>query len=380
VSDGATVYDSGKVAATSSAHTLPADTLVNAVAYQWKVRTWDNQDAVGAYSALGSFETSAKPTVSITDPATNGDDVATDTYEIDWSFSDPESQGQSAYKVVLKIGGSTVHDSGKVASVGARTYGLTGLVNNTTYTVEVIVWDAKDVASSVATRTFDVAYTPVQAPTITVTNDDANARMTVVIDNPAVTGGASNPVSNDLYRREVGEVAWERIETGIAVDGTYHDYAVASGVSYEYKAKAFGVNGTSTDSVSVSDTLTLAGVWLHDPADVTGTIANFRYDGEGKDARRSVSMALHHFAGRTGPVAEFGEEEDASVAVRVGALRSGDDIATLDALIARRTVLCYRDGRGRKMFGAVQEQSHSDETWGASVTFQVQEVAYSEAV
>jgi hypothetical protein len=63
--------------------------------------------------------------------------------------------------------------------------------------------------------------------------------------------GSSTPtvVSNNLWRREAGDNSdGIRIAVNVDPNGTFIDWAVASGKSYEYRAEAFGNNGTSTFS------------------------------------------------------------------------------------------------------------------------------------
>jgi hypothetical protein len=168
VSDGVMVHDTGKVASAVSSRTVPGGTLTNGVAYQWEVKTWDQGDLAGPYSALGAFNTSQQPTTAITSPATNGEVVIFASHLVTWTFTDPEAGIQTAYRVVLKDSlGAVISTTGKVMDSAARSYTLTGLVVGN-YSVEVTTWDALDVASNVAVRTFTVLYTPPPQPVITV--------------------------------------------------------------------------------------------------------------------------------------------------------------------------------------------------------------------
>lgn len=168
VSDNALIHDTGKVASSAGNVVVPAGTLANGVNYQREVRTWDSTNLDGPYSARQAFSTSAKPTAAVTDPALDGAVVATASHLVKWSISDPEGQGQSAYKVRLLRNGASVLDTGKVMSTSARSYLVPDLANLAEYTVEVTVWDGSGVRSLPATRTFSVAYPVPPAPTITV--------------------------------------------------------------------------------------------------------------------------------------------------------------------------------------------------------------------
>ncbi|MGM0882594.1 MAG: hypothetical protein ACQEXQ_16325 [Bacillota bacterium] len=380
VSDGVTIVDTGKVASTTSSHTLAAATLANNVQYQWQVRTWDNKDLVGPYSSLSTFWTSAKPTASITVPATDGATVSSSSLTASWSFSDPESQGQSAYQVKLTDSADAVlWDSGKVADVNARSRTIVyTLANSTSYKTKVTVWDAKDIASVEAVRTFTTSFTVPATPTITVTAQ--SGCLSIGVTNPVPSGGQPSVSTNDIYRRKLGDTAWTRIVANIPANTPYNDYAAASGVTYEYKVTAKGSNGTTVDSAVVIGSLTLNGVWLHSTDDPQGTAHNYKWDGNGRGSDWKPEVAMMQFAGRSNLVAEFGELEDGKVSVQLEMYDGDLDFQKLDTLVRRKGTVCYRDGRGRKLFGIIPGLPMKDEHWGYTTTVEVIETAYSETI
>lgn len=471
VSDSVTVVDTGKVASTTSSHTLAASTLTNNIQYQWKVATWDQSDVMGPYSSLATFYTSGKPSATITNPATDGATASTSSLTVEWSFSDPESEGQSAYQIKLTDNADVVlWDSGKVtdASVRNRTIGYT-LVNSTNYKAKLTVWDAKDIASTEVIRTFTVSFTPPYTPTVTATADSANGRISVAINNPAWkttpttpvftgtgTGTMTDPTTtdgvtesgnweaictataanggtfdvkvsgvsvgtatvgipfayngvtftindgatdfalndtftftttaikvqtNDLYRRKQGDAVWTRIKTGITVNGSYDDYAVASGVTYEYMVRAFGDNGTTADSAgSAGASITLTGVWLYAMDDPANTIHHFPFDGGGRNTDWQAEASFMQFAGRTHPIVEFGESEEGKFSAQLQMLSGSQDYSKLDTLVKRKETVCWRDGRGRRAFGVITALPIQDETFGYTTTVSLTEISYSEAV
>lgn len=379
VSDGEIVYDSGKVASTTSSHTLPAGTLVNNTQYQWQVRTWDQHDAIGPFSSLATFWCSSRPSVTITSPAV-GEVVTTPSLTVHWSISDPENDSQSAYQVKLvDVNDIVLWDSGKVNSSVRNCTINYSLQNNTSYKVKITVWDTKDVASTEVVRTFDVQFTPPAMPSLTATADSANGRVKITITNPTPQGTQPNVNNNDLYRRKLGETAWTRIATAIPANGTYYDYAVASGVVYEYKVQANGDNTATSDSLPVIANVTLTGVWLHDVTDPAGTVCNFQYDSN-HDSEWRAEAEIMQFAGRSRPVVEFGEQEEGRVKTTLQILRNTQDIDKLQTLVRRKGTICYRDGRGRKTFGVITALSIKDEPYGYSTEIEVIETSYNEEV
>lgn len=373
---GTIVYDTGKVASISSSHTLPAGTLVNNKQYQWRVKTWDNIDTEGAWSDYATFYTSAKPSVTITN-LTEGETIITSSLTVQWSMSDPESEGQSAYQIKLTDMSDTVlYDTGKVIdSVSrSRTLGYE-LKNNTDYKVKISVWDGKDVKSEEQVISIHVSFTPPAEPNVTTTRN--NASITINIEHPTPVDPQPTVIYSDVFRRKQGESNWMRIATG--VQNSFTDYTPASGIVYEYKVRAWGDNETYTDSAVVSESVEFTGVWLHDTTDPS-TLHQFKYDGNGRSESWQPTAELLQFAGRRLPIAEYDESETRSINVKLQLLKGTEDKEKLEALIKSKNTLCYRDGRGRKMFCHALQLPVDDERYGNTVSLTFEEVSYTEEV
>ena len=132
-----------------------------------------------------------------------------------------------------------------------------------------------------------------------------------------------------------------------------------------------------TESVPVTITPRLEGVWLHAPEDPEGTALHLRYGGTGRTEEIDVPAGESWYAGRTFPVVDFGEHESERVPVRmtVPAQDGTSGLAALRALVRRRSTLSYRDGRGRSVIGYLSGLRVQDEEWGASVSFTVNRLA-----
>lgn len=201
----------------------------------------------------------------------------------------------------------------------------------------------------------------------------------IAVNNPPESAAEPNVIHNDVYRRTTGDAEWIRISKGIAVNGRYDDYGAASGVTYDYKVRAIGENGAYSESAVSAAALTLHGVWLHDPADVS-SVHHFDFHDEGTRHPRSHEAALLSYAGRSKPVVEFGEGDDEDVSVDLQLHRDTSDEAALEELYARRTTLLYRDARGRKVYGVLLGLDETDHIWGGRVPLTVKATDFSEAV
>lgn len=210
---------------------LPAGMLANGNSYQWRVRNWDSFGASGAYSSFGTFSTAAGGNVTITDPVSDYPaGVITSFYNVKWSAT---GTTQAAYRVEVKRvdTGATLSSTGWVSS-SATNYDVTGLLTDVAQRLEVTVRNAGLVESGVGTRLLTPSYGTPEAPVLNVVSGTEYVDIEII--NPTPTGSRPEVTWNDVLRREYGTSgAYVKIAT-VDPDSAYRDYAVASGVTYEY--------------------------------------------------------------------------------------------------------------------------------------------------
>lgn len=135
------------------------------------------------------------------------------------------------------------------------------------------------------------------------------------------------------------------------------------------------------DSEPAEGGLTLEGVWLHDPEDAEGTVAQFLYGRSRRGATVAPQHVLAHYAGRRYPVADFGDLQSDSFTVVVeipnGPASAGELEVLADFAESRRT-LVFRDNRGRVAFGTMSGYTEADQDWGVQVSFSWARVDYDE--
>lgn len=379
-SDQVIVHESTASTATES-YNLAGGTIAQNTDFQWRVRTAD-AEGFGPFSGWQAFSTSAAPVVTITNPAANGAVVNTASLDATWTSSDPVT----AYRAVLNDGGGDIVDTGKV--LGNILHHLFDgiLQNGGAYTLTIYVWDDKDVMSAATIRTFTVTYTPPAIPLLTAiatgTTEPADFShfIRVTIDNPVPVGAEPLVVSNDLYRRKDGETDWERIATGLANDAVYDDYAVAHEQLYEYLVTAFGDNGSARSSGVAEESINLQGVWIHVPNQAPGTEVQFVWDGRKSDESTQLEVEKVRVKGRTYPVAIFGDGEEYTVRQTLQLLNAQPQYESLYEAFMRKTVLLYRDNRGRKVFGIISGLPKDDGFVVSETTITVDAIDYSETV
>lgn len=217
--------------------------------WEWQVRTNDAAGEVGPWSASATFTGATTPAApSISDPI-NGGTISTEDYTVEWSAS-----SQDAYEVrrVADDGagspdtGTVYSTTGTVVSTG-RSRTVTFGTNNRDEHVQVRV-RSDGLWSSWASVQVTVSYTVPATPTLTATSDSpVPGAVRVQPSHPAPAGDEPTVTSVDLWRRETSDAGSEdRIVAGAAPSSPLDVYSSRSGVSYEFRLRAYGENGTSS--------------------------------------------------------------------------------------------------------------------------------------
>lgn len=191
---------------------------------------------------------------------------------------------------------------------------------------------------------------------------------------PAVTGV-------DVYRRQAGnEASRIRIAANLPA-GIFTDWKPASGVAYEYQTVSIGANGTSTTSPYTAQvTVKFRGVWLMDPRTPEDTVHQFQFDGMGRSTNWQPESFKQEFVGRKYPVVEFGSREEFAIEMNLPLDDETGDRPALGVLQTRKTVLLYRDGRGRKAYIHIPNYPVEDTAYGQMFKLSAYQVDYTEAV
>lgn len=339
---------------------------------EWRVRTYDQEGLSSPYSDIQTFFAGDKPAnPTITAPA-NGAIVPVANPVVQWS-----SVGQTAYHVkVLDTNNNLLWEVQAISTNKAQTIQYS-LANNTDYKIQVAIKNADNLWSDFVTVNIHVSYTPPAVPIVTTTKGEGI--ITISIDNPTPSGTQPNVSYNDLYRRKQGESNWIRIATNIPADASFVDYTPASGQVYQYLVRAWGDNGTYSDSPVVSESISFIGVWLHEADNPLETLHQFKLVSD-RSENWQPTAAMMQFAGRRLPVAEYDDTEQRSISVKLTMLKNSDDKEALENLIRSKKTLCYRDARGRKMFCHAFQLPIDDEVYGNTVNLTFEEVSYTEEV
>lgn len=127
-----------------------------------------------------------------------------------------------------------------------------------------------------------------------------------------------------------------------------------------------------SDSVSVTTTLPIKGVWLHDPDNPEETLSQFPYGADSRSDSLDTMGVATYYVGMEEPVFDYGDASGESVDVSLDVLNGPDYVSNLELLrsFARsKKQIWFRDNRGRAVYGTMSNFKVGDQAYGAAVSF-----------
>lgn len=169
---GASLYNSAKVSSTASSHTATMPAGAKDVPLRWKVRVYDTDDVVGAYSDYAQFNMSDPATVVVNLP-TNGSVLTSGVPSVQFTPTVTGGRTIVSYQVFLAQGGLLVWTSGPISTatspiVSGTTVLVTGdksyMSNNSSYSVYVVVTDNLGLSAQSASNSVTTLWVPPASP------------------------------------------------------------------------------------------------------------------------------------------------------------------------------------------------------------------------
>lgn len=129
-----------------------------------------------------------------------------------------------------------------------------------------------------------------------------------------------------------------------------------------------------TDSPSVTGSLPIRGVWIHDPDSPDETLRNFAYGANQRSDTFDPMGAGSFFAGRSAPVFDYGdpvgETYDLTIDIPYGDTHD-EDLTLLRTFAKNRKPVWIRDNRGRVLYGTIGSLKIADTAFGEQAVFTV---------
>jgi hypothetical protein len=273
-SDNVTLNDTGKVVSSGQTAVIVVSTSYQDIDLQWKVRVWDGNDVVSAYSTPVTFQLILPPQVIITSPSVSVPYPSGAPY-VAWGL-DVYTVQYSYRAVITRISDSVVlGDTGVIVSTAQNyTFGPI-LAHNVAYKVDVTIVDTQSLSTTTTTffSTFFIGLTVVNP---VITNSYSDFGYVDINWASAVKDNAFD--SWHVYRKNTVTLAiTEVFSTTTHTVRSYRDYTAPANNTYQYSVtQRIYYNGQYLESQPASPTpllLFTEDYWFIHPTDVT---KNFR--------------------------------------------------------------------------------------------------------
>lgn len=379
---GAQVYNSGFVAASGTSltrtQTIPANTLTAGKTYVIQTYVVDNtaQSAIVdvTVSAVGA---TVAPTITVPAAAAV---ISTPMSTVTWTLAN----GNTNYQIQVLNGSTVVFDTGEVASTAQTNTSIPFPDTGVSRTVRVRAKRGPSYAwSPWSTVNVTVAHTPPMTPTITsLTATDVAGigyahALVAAITQPTPSGGAPAVVSTEFYVRAVGDPGnGALVDTSPTSATSYTFKSPTSGVSYQMRVRVVSADNRYAYSawVTANAALALRGVVLYSLAAPT-VVKLFRYNGDEAQDDYSAEAELIQYDGRPLPVVEFGTAGSRELKVSI-AVKTDVDRDALRTMLLSRSIVLYRDRRGRKLYALITSGPFVDTIYGTSTELTVTALDY----
>lgn len=371
--------------------------------YRWRARGFDGT-INGDFSNDATFILSTGPVVSMLTPTAN-QVLTTNTPTITWSTTDQqrfqvfiwEDTSLGANGGSTPVSGDLLFDSGEVVSTISSYLLPSGVLHNGEwYRIRVQVWNSVSQVGISPHRQFSVNYglvtpiTNVFASGYSMQFDPCPSGILVTWDESFYPASEHNAYG--IYRREATQPVSYNLLIGKLVNvgqTSFLDYQPASGVEYIYTITQMVKIGSDIiesvgSSVQASVMLCATVINAADDGDSYRVVAEFWSD-RGSETNTDGDNITPW--GSTKPTTFFGSAYFKTL--RFTARFVNTYYATIqqmsnasDTLLARRGIVCFRDPKGRKIFGVLAKVSEQDEAMGTlrAITYELTETNYTEAV
>lgn len=334
--------------------------------YEWQVKTWDAAGIESPWSDVAIFNAS---TIGNGPVLIEPGDYTRDVRPM-VKWAEPQQVTVQIRLTEVDTPAAILWDSGALnTNLNERVINY-DLIDGKTYIISVRVIRSNGVWSSWGTKTVIADFSQPSAPTLNAYPIEGGIRLVVSGDGTA---------NRYFIYKSIGN-SWIRIAEINPMDNNqFIDYAVANGKENLYRASSVTVAGNETTSNEVSGLIEFRGIYLH-TVNKPSTMYLFKYDKPEREINKEVEHGYRHPVGRTKPTIEYGLMTHSSINANIQIMIESDDVESLDRLLMNRQEVCYRDERGRLMFGALTAVPLSDTFYGYTTAITITETDYSEAI
>lgn len=367
VATGTFTVNTGRIVSNAGAHTLPGGTLAAGKVYQWQCSTqgkYDGLHAFGPWSAVATFRTSSRPTVTINYPVDQF--IDTTRAMVNWGFYSADSSGQGWWQALLYREGVLVEVVEGQDENNTVTF-REPLANGLEYRIDVVAENEFGITSDVASVTFTPQFLAPDSPGMELLWNAEDGHVVVDVKNPVNNG--LTVVSNRI-ERQVGAGPWTMVADNVPPDTTLIDYLPHVNKVSTYRVIATTNTGT-TSSYTTSITCDNSGDWHWlNGGPGWSHIGKVRYEAS-TSTKFGLDKVLNRFAGRTRPVESSGTVGTYEVSLSAVLPRDEEGYEVKRQLIALAELggpVFYRNPQGLRMKCSLSDVSFSDQA--STIQFQ----------
>lgn len=333
-------------------YTVPKDTFPAGALY-WRVRTYNTDNVVSAWSAVGNLVCRSSP------PAPNIISIDNKSRPtIQWGATD-----QEAFNLIIKKDGKIVHDSGTIGTK-TMTYKVPVYLPDGQYDIELFVVNYYNLQSPLTKGLIvistdkipvvEVFHEPVKNGIKFIFKPPPNVKKLYILKNNV-------PIKKLTMEREWldfsggGETTY--VIRGVDADDNYSD---TEQINIDIKLK----NATIAPIIDLSYMLDLK-FRRDNPITNTGKVDLF-YDNK-------------QFAGRTYPVVVFSQQKTENKPLEF-IFRTIEEFETFKTIFDFRATVLYRNTVGECFYGAITSYEYNRDKYGIDVSFDLQKVDFVEKI
>ena len=201
---------------------------------RWRVRVYDVDDVVSAWSSEQAFYLRDLPVPNITAPAGAGDATETDP-TVTWTFTASGGRTQASFRVVVTNTDTSqvVADSGVINGTALSWQMPEVIAVGPNYSTTITVTDSTGLVGT-DTQAFTATYADTTPPTYIVDTSNYTDNSVNLIDWSGATEDTDCQYWS-VYRRLAGETEWELIhQTADETPRSYYDYSCPANVDVQY--------------------------------------------------------------------------------------------------------------------------------------------------
>ena len=254
------------------------------------------------------------------------------------------AEDQIAYKFSVWKQSELIEQSGEVISTLSEFHTIVSLENNTEYAIKVQTKNQFGLWSYVSEKNITTSYTELTKPEFDLIPDSEGGILVNldILEENSFSGA-------EIWRKEEYEDKFKRLAINLGFKGQWADYTIAANKTYYYKVVSKTLDGGRTESDIKSAKSIVRNFHFVNIEDVSKKLILKRNP---KVTVTNINdVALFMFAGRQAPAIQKGITNYKSFEMSFEL--DQEEFSMLEHINSIANVILYRDGRGRKAYGAI---------------------------